>query len=446
VGEDIESRLADAYEERVRVLNLAVQERERELMILSQVAARVHGADSEAAILDIGIEEILTRMELQAAWILTGDENDKLLRLAASRGLAPGYLEDVRRSGLSPCLCREVFWTGHRMQARNTTHCPRMPDIIAGLDAPVAHACIPLRFDGARLGVLNVAALPGQVFSEEQLRFLDTLGHQISLAVERARYREAERARDRETRAALAELKQAQSRIIQTERMAVLGTFASGLAHEVRNPLNSMALQLSILDRRIAKCDPVVGREMSELAAIIREEIQRLDGLVGDFLLFSRVSRVDVRAVPLREVLDEVVRLLKPEAGAASITLHVTAEGVGPEAAVEPEKMKQVVINLVRNALEATPPGGSVRVRSVTAEGLAVLEVSDDGPGLPEGIALFEPFVTTKPKGTGLGLSIVQQIVTQHGGEIRAENRVGASGAVFTVSLPLATTGRDATA
>src|SRR5207244_11636965 len=87
------------------------------------------------------------------------------------------------------------------MQARNTTQCPRMPDIIAGLKAPVAHACIPLKFEGATKGVLNVAARPGEQFSDEELRFLETLGHQIGLAVERARHREAERRRDREARA-----------------------------------------------------------------------------------------------------------------------------------------------------------------------------------------------------------------------------------------------------
>ena len=87
------------------------------------------------------------------------------------RRLSPAYLEEVRTHGLGECLCPEVFWTGHRMQARNTTQCPRMPDIVAGLKAPVAHACIPLKFEGATKGVLNVAARPGELFSEEELRF-----------------------------------------------------------------------------------------------------------------------------------------------------------------------------------------------------------------------------------------------------------------------------------
>src|SRR5918993_3751415 len=120
------------------------------------------------------------------------DENDRV---------KAAYEEEVRTHGLGECLCPEVFWSGHRMQARNTTQCPRMPDIVEGLTAPVAHACIPLKFEGTVRGVLNVAARPGEQFSEEQLRFLETLGHQIGLAVERGSHREAERLRNQEERA-----------------------------------------------------------------------------------------------------------------------------------------------------------------------------------------------------------------------------------------------------
>jgi signal transduction histidine kinase len=595
-----DERLQKSYEDRVRALNEAIRHRERELVILSQVAGRVHGEEEVQQILDIALEEILDRMELNAAWIFVGDERDRKLHLAASRGVSPAYLEQVRTQGLGECLCPEVFWTGHRMQARNTTQCPRMPDIVAGLKAPVAHACIPLKFEGVTKGVLNVAARPGEQFSEEELRFLETLGHQVGLAVGRARHREAERRRDQEARAlaainkaiggsldaaailkavgetaqnilaadravvllgadpralrvahlaglphpelvegqvldlvaagsrlqvraleehrvfsiddwekdprvnpelarrwdaasgivaplaahertfgllvitsskprgwtddqvemaealaaqasvaldnarlyedartAYAELKDAQRRIMRTEKMAVLGTFASGLAHEVRNPLNSIALQLSILDRRIGRVEAGVGREMGDLTRIIREEVERLDGLVGDFLLFSRTDRLQYRPADLASLVDEVVRLLAPEAKALGVTLRRISIGDPvPSLQMDAEKMKQVVINLVRNAIEAMPDGGQATVESGVVDGQARLVVRDTGPGLPEGVDVFQLFVTTKPKGTGLGLSIVQQIVLQHGGEITAASEAG-KGAAFAISLPL---------
>jgi signal transduction histidine kinase len=595
-----EDALRQAYEDRVRTLNQEIRHRERELVILSQVAGRVHGADDVQEILDIALQEILDRMELKAAWIFVGDERDRKLHLAASRGVSPAYLEEVRTQGLGECLCPEVFWSGHRMQARNTIQCPRMPDIVAGLKAPVAHACIPLKFEGATKGVLNVAARPGEQFSEEELRFLETLGHQIGLAVERARHREAERRRDQEARAMAAinrsiggsldpeailravgetamevlpadravvllgadprrlrvahlgglahpelvegqlldlvaagsrlqiraleerrvfsiddgetdprvsrdlarrwgaasgvvaplaghdrtfglllitsatprrwtrdqmevaealaaqasialdnaslydearkayeELKDAQQRTLRTEKMAVLGTFASGLAHEVRNPLNSIGLQLSILERRIGRVEAGLGREMTDLVGIIHEEVHRLDRLVGDFLLFSRTDRLQYRPADLVALADEVVHLLEPEASDLGVTVRRAAIGEAvPLLQMDAEKMKQVVINLVRNAFEAMPEGGEVSVESGVVSGQARLVVRDTGPGLPEGVDVFQLFVTTKPKGTGLGLSIVQQIVLQHGGEIVVQSDAG-KGAAFTVCLPV---------
>ena len=597
---DETGRLKEAYEDRVRVLADGVQRLQTELSILARVAERIHGADHVSEILDIALQEILDRLNLRSAWILTGDEKDRRLHLVASKGVARAYLERVEREGLEECLCPEVFWTGHRMQARNTTQCPRMPDIIEGLKSPVAHACIPLKFEGSTKGVLNVAARSGELFTEEELRFLETLGHQIGLAVERARHREAEERLNQEARALAAiskaiggsldvrsvldavgatareilgaervaimlgrdarsltvahlsgvpwpeleegqrvdlvdagsrlqlraldesrafwvddwrtdarvnrelaerwgaasgiivplvgaertlgllvltrtvpcrwsveqvetaeslaaqtsiglenarlyqeartayqELKDAQEKIIRNEKMAVLGTFASGLAHEVRNPLNSIGLQLALLERRIARVDASVREQLAEISHVIREEVRRLDRLVGDFLLFSRADRIQHGPASLDSLVDDVLRLLQPEAGATGVALRRERQGENlPSLRVDAEKMKQVVINLVRNAIEAMPDGGEIVVESGVVDGQARLVVRDTGPGLPEGLDIFQLFVTTKPKGTGLGLSIVQQIVIQHGGEITVSSEPG-RGAAFIVTLPM---------
>lgn len=594
------NQLRSAYEERVKVLQAALERRDRELTILSEVAARIHGEDEVQRILDIALDEILKRIGLGTAWVFLGDEKEKKLQLAASRGVSPAYLEEIRTEGLGECLCPEVFWSGHRMQARNTTQCPRMPHIVEGLKAPVAHACIPLRFEGATRGVLNVAARTGEQFTDDELRFLETLGHQVCIAVERARHLQAERMRDQEARAMAAinkaiggsldvvevlkavgatardvlgadrvhillgsdprrmavahvsglphpelregqtldlealkaslqrsvleerrtltvddwrsdervnrelarrwdagsgivipllardraqgllavvrtaphhwteeqvevaealaaqasvaienarlyeearrayrELKEAQARIIQNEKMAVLGTFASGLAHEVRNPLNSIALQLSILERRAASLEASLSGQVRDLVGIIRDEVKRLDALVSDFLLFSRTSRIQYRPVSLESLMDEVVRLMRPEARASGVTLRRQRRGEPiPSLRLDAERIKQVVINLVRNAIEAMPEGGVVTVEDGMVDGRACLKVSDNGPGLPEGLDVFQLFVTTKPKGTGLGLSIAQQIVLEHGGEIDVTSEPD-KGASFTVCLPL---------
>jgi signal transduction histidine kinase len=176
---------------------------------------------------------------------------------------------------------------------------------------------------------------------------------------------------------------------------------------------------------------------MAELSAVIRDEVKRLDGLVGDFLLFSRADRIQYHSADLEQLVDEVVHLLRPEARSTGVTIRRQRCGDPiPPARMDGEKMKQVAMNLVRNAVEAMAEGGVVTVESGLVEGRAQLIVRDTGPGLPPGVDVFQLFVTTKPKGTGLGLSIVQQIVLQHGGDIVAASEPG-QGACFTVTLPV---------
>ena len=177
----------------VASLQLEVAARRRELAILADIAVRLHGQEDVQAILDNTLDSLIDGLGLRTAWIFLGDRKDGRLRLAAHRGVAPAYLDAVETRGLGECLCSEVFSSGHGVIARNTTDCPRMPTIGKGLEQPVAHACIPLVFDGPSQGVLNIAALPGEVFSDEELRFLQTVGRQVCLAVEGARHLNAQR-------------------------------------------------------------------------------------------------------------------------------------------------------------------------------------------------------------------------------------------------------------
>lgn len=591
---------SDSSEQRVGSPQEELARRERELTILATVASHVHGQDDVRTILEVAIDDILQGLGLRAAWVFLGRETDRRLHLAASQGVSAEYLDRVAREGLEECLCCEVFATGQRMLARNTTQCPRMPTLLEGQREPVAHACIPLLLEGRSRGVLNVAARPGELFEEPELRFLETVAHQISLAVERARHLAAERLFNSEARAltrihraiggslelrtvlkavgdsaleilgarqalilfgeragplevayvaapphpaleeghsidflgedallrvdpfalesalavgdlaaddranpevahrwhdaaaivaplaargrgigllivsrpvvhewtdeevevaealaaqaavalenarlyhqarrAYRELKEAQARLVQGEKMATLGTFASGLAHEVRNPLNSISLQLSRLERKTSAAEPALAAEVSSLTRIIREEIRRLDDLVGDFLLFSRPNRAEHRPTSLETLVEEVVSLLGPEARAAGVTLETrrVAEPL-PPLRLDANGIKQVLINLLRNAIEAMPEGGRAVLESGLLEGRARVTVSDSGPGLPEGLDIFQLFVTTKPGGTGLGLAIAQQIVLEHGGELTARGGPG-QGATFALTLPV---------
>ncbi len=186
---------------------------------------------------------------------------------------------------------------------------------------------------------------------------------------------------------------------------------------------------------------------MLDALRTVRDEIARLSGLVTDFLDFARPRESHRAATSMRALCERAVQLVRPEAAAESVRIEVDLPRSDIVVTLDAGKMEQVLLNLVRNAIEATAPTGgglvTVRVRRETRH--AVLEVQDNGPGLPEPTApIFDPFFSTKPRGTGLGLSIVHRIVSDHGGTIRFESRPGHT--VFRVVLPVEAPSRPSAA
>jgi signal transduction histidine kinase len=222
-------------------------------------------------------------------------------------------------------------------------------------------------------------------------------------------------------------------RTVRAERLAAVGTLAAGLAHEVRNPLNSASLQLTVLERRLERGES--GDKAISVTRIIKSEIDRLDRLVRDFLAFARPAPLDPRPVDLGALLSGVAELIGPEAGAANVSVTVEADAGLPPGAGDAERLRQVVLNLTRNSVEAMQAEGgklTLRARAV-AERLEV-EVEDTGPGFSNQLPVFDAFFTTKDQGTGLGLSLVHRIVSDHHGSIRVESRPGRT--CFTFTLP----------
>lgn len=247
---------------------------------------------------------------------------------------------------------------------------------------------------------------------------------------ERAAREEAE-ASAQASREAARGLLEAQAQLRQADRLATLGLLAANLAHEVRNPLASLKGIADMLRAEFPR-----GHARGELIDILDQEVQRLDGVVGTYLESARPARDDRRA-ELREVVEGVRTLLDGEARKRAV--RVLAE-ISPPELVLPlarDLVRQVLINLVLNSLQAVGAGGSVWVRGFRTESSTDLVVDDDGPGFPPEIERHEPrpFFTTRSHGTGLGLPIVRGIVGSHGGELRLERRPG-GGARVVVSFP----------
>jgi signal transduction histidine kinase len=226
-------------------------------------------------------------------------------------------------------------------------------------------------------------------------------------------------------------------RLLRSERLAAVGTMATGLAHEVRNPLNSASLQLTLLERRLSRGESAV--EVLPIAGIIKSEIDRLDRLVRDFLAFSQPRPIEASSVDVGSLVSGLAALIAPAAEAAGVALVATVEPGTPAIAGDAERLRQVLLNLTRNAIEALQgaPAGSLSIRARGDGDSVAIDVEDNGPGFAEDLPIFDAFFTTKEQGTGLGLSLVHRIVADHGGSIRVQSRSGRT--CFTVRLPTAT-------
>ncbi len=237
----------------------------------------------------------------------------------------------------------------------------------------------------------------------------------------------------------LDELAQARQRIVHSETLAAMGEMSSAVVHEMRNPLSSIKLNLHAIRAGLP-----AGSRHVELAEIAQEQVARLERMFSDLLSLSRPLSMDYRVHRLRDVIVAALEEVDNEAGKLRCRIRVLDGHEALEIRIDSERIRQVLVNLLQNAMAATGPNGQIDVAvSLDASArLVVLEVSDDGPGFPEDNRerLFQPFFTSREQGTGLGLAIVRKIVEYHGGRVSAANRVddhgAVAGAVFRIELP----------
>lgn len=227
-----------------------------------------------------------------------------------------------------------------------------------------------------------------------------------------------------------------QQQAIQDAQLATVGTTASMFAHEVGNPLNNMYLYAQLLSRRLRKRD--VGDDVLGDLDRIMEEVRRLNRLLDEFRSFYRKNEVQLEPVHLGALADEVLGFLENGQGNAKPPVRIERDLPDdlPPVVASKDKVKQVLVNLCKNAFEAMPDGGTLALRINTTADSARIEVRDTGAGIDEGVDVFQPFRTTKPTGSGLGLPVVRQIVQAYGGSVSFESTLG-KGTTFVVVLPL---------
>ncbi len=218
---------------------------------------------------------------------------------------------------------------------------------------------------------------------------------------------------------------------------AVMATVAAGIAHEVRNPLNAVQINLRILEEEVRRLEPHPTAQVHALLAKIGNEIRSLDNFVAEFLRFARPPKPRLETLSVRELLHDLITFIGPEFGRRHTKLVVQTDGGPATVVADPFQLKHAVLNLILNAFQACGASGSVAiVTGGNAERLRI-SVRDDGPGIPPDVLprVFDAFFTTREGGTGLGLPITRRIAEEHGGSLTLDCPPG-GGTVATLELP----------
>lgn len=233
------------------------------------------------------------------------------------------------------------------------------------------------------------------------------------------------------------QLVRSQEHLVQSGKWAMTGKLAAGVAHSIRNPLTSVKIRLFSMGRTVG-----LSSTQKEDLEVISEEIGHIESIVSSFLQFSRPPKLMMQKISPSEVVDLSLRLLHHRLESSGVKVELVRENLLPEIWVDPDQLKEVLVNLLINACEMMINGGVIRILEQEAEGgplgrSVTLLISDNGPGIPESIRenIFQPFFSTKEEGTGLGLSIASRIVEEHGGTLTLRSQEGEE-ATFVITLP----------
>lgn len=359
-----------------------------------------------------------------------GVEPPKVLNISTQ----PTLLQELRRER-RPILQEHLLHRYEELPTFLTSADPtlqreleRTAEAIAAMRLLNANLVIPMLVEDRIMGVLTLGAEHlGEAYSTDELSALLSLAEACAVVIENSHEYEKRRERD---------------------RLVAVGEMAAGMAHEIRNPLGAI--------KGAAQClDPAtLPKDAREFIDVIVEEVDRLNGVVSQFLEYARPLRGNPMAVDVNDVVSATLRLLSRDAVPTNVEVVPDLAHALPWVSVDPEHFKQVLINLILNAVQAMPHGGKITITSALAHAQAlpdfgtearhappsaqvVVRVRDNGEGIPpENMPrIFLPFFTTKPQGTGLGLAISQRIIEAAGGHLEVWSRVG-EGTTFTIRFP----------
>ena len=225
--------------------------------------------------------------------------------------------------------------------------------------------------------------------------------------------------------------------LVRSKTLSTLGQYSNELAHEIKNPLNAINIQMSLLEREIDKHDLGTGEELADVVRVVKEEISRLNKLAKDCLNFSKSGDLQRTEEDIRQIFEELLSLITPHADLNGVNISLTMLRGCPQILVDRDKLKQAFLNITLNAVEAMIGGGEISITILKRASCINISIKDTGPGISDEQhdKIFDLFYSTKSGGTGVGLAITKNIIHAHGGNIRFEKLD--EGVEFIIELPL---------
>jgi len=217
-----------------------------------------------------------------------------------------------------------------------------------------------------------------------------------------------------------------------------IARLAGGLAHEIKNPLSTIRLNMELLAEDLENVETPAGRRALKRVDVVRRECNRLQSMLDDFLNFAKVRRLQLEPTDLNHQIDDVLEFFAPEAAAADVEIVRYLDPDLPRVMLDREAFRQALLNLIINAKQAMPDGGQLVIRTAAQGDTVAIYLIDTGCGMDEGTMarMFEAFFSTKPSGSGLGLPTTEKIIAAHGGQITVQSEVG-RGTQFRIELPV---------
>jgi signal transduction histidine kinase/putative methionine-R-sulfoxide reductase with GAF domain len=402
--------------------------RVEELSLVNEVGRSLVATLELDQVLDAGVRNLARIVDAPDGYLLLADPSGDHITIRAATGAHRGLLGHAIALRDQASISRLVFETQAPITVEDVVADPRIDPALKQLSGGRAYLGLPLVVRERPIGVALIAETRGpRRFSPAEVERATGIANQLAVAVENARLYE-------DLRRSYADLGRAQDQLVRQERLAALGELAAVVAHEVRNPLGVIFNSLGALRRLVAP----PGADARMLLDIVGEEAERLNRMVGDLLDFARPSRPTLHPEPLLPVVDDAVAAALSGIG-RKVTLVREVPDSLPQVPMDSHLLRQAIVNLVVNAAQAMPDGGTLTVRAQVDGAKAVLQLGDTGTGIPDEVRhrIFEPFFTTRATGTGLGLAVVKRIVDDHHGEIEVRPGAG-GGTVFELRLPLA--------